>query len=709
MQRERACSIDIPGARSTALPDAVEPMLASLADRPFSSHQWLFEPKLDGVRAIALIHDGKVRLLSRRGLNTTAQFPEVAAALARQPKSQLVLDGEIVALDDHGRPSFQRLQRRLGLTRDGDIRRVAREVSVIYYVFDLLYVDDCELRSSPLEARKSLLGQVLQVGDVVRLVEYFPTDGRLAFETAVRHGLEGVVAKRRDSRYESGCRSRNWLKIKETQSEDFVVGGYTSGEGGRAGSFGALLLGCYTERGRLMYLGGAGSGFDERTLADLRARLDRLRTERCPFGVPPPGVGQAQWVRPEIVATVKFAEVTHDGRLRAPVFLHLHPDKPAAGCDCSVLARYENREASAHFNTDKIGDELAGMLRQLASAGESLSVRVDGAQLRLNNLDKELWPAVNGRGALTKRDFISYLCQASPFLLRYLRDRPLTLIRYPHGIQGTRFFQKRWPDHLPEFVATMPRPTASDGGDGLLLCNNLATLLWLGQLADLELHCTLSRVDPAPDAEHLVSEFGGKAPAAHAELLRYPDFVLFDLDPYIYSGREPPGAEPELNRPAFDKVREVALWLKEILESLSLTAYVKTSGATGLHVLVPVVRRFDYDFVRSFSAKIARFLWQEHPEQVTLDWAVEKRRGKVFVDYNQNTRGKSIAAAYSPRATPEATVSMPILWEELGQVFPTDFTMLTAPQRLQEVGDLWANIFRSKRDLAEGFGQRGAG
>ncbi len=344
--------------------------------------------------------------------------------------------------------------------------------------------------------------------------------------------------------------------------------------------------------------------------------------------------------------------------------------------------------------------ELEDVLKQLEDPRQKLVLAVEGHRISLTNLDKELWPALGSRRPLTKRDLLAYLARVAPYYVAHLRDRPLSLVRYPDGIHGERFFQKHWPHRLPDFVDTVRLFSQQGEGDGeYMLCNNLATLLWLGQAAALELHSWFSRISPDPDGRHLSTEFAGSAENMRRSLLNYPDFIIFDLDPYIYSGQEARGAEPELNRKAFAKTCEIALRLKELLDGLSLSSFAKTSGRTGLHIFVPIVRQFNYDAVRSMSETIGRFLLRERPRDVTMEWSVQKRTGKVFVDHNQNIRGKTVASVYSPRASAEATVSMPLSWDEVGKVFPTDFTILNTPQRLQTEGDLWAGILDAKRDL----------
>ena len=346
--------------------------------------------------------------------------------------------------------------------------------------------------------------------------------------------------------------------------------------------------------------------------------------------------------------------------------------------------------------------EIAAVLAQLEAAKQQTTIEVGGARIAVTNLDKVMWPQHEGphegQRALTKRDLIAYYARMAPYLLPQLRDRPLTMTRYPNGIEGPFFYQKHVEALPGDFVRTVPVYT--DGGDqDYILVNNLATLVWLGQVADLALHVSLARVNPEPDGGRLSTNFGGSKAQVERSLLNYPDFVLFDLDPYIYRGDEPRGEEPELNRRAFEQTAHVARWLKELLDSAGMSSFVKTSGATGLHIFVPVLRQYDYETIRDVAHTLGGFLVRAHPDAVTMEWSIEKRTGKVFFDANQNARIKNLACAYSPRAKPGAPVSMPLRWDELTAVYPTDFTILTALARIAEQGDLWARILDARHDL----------
>ena len=698
---------DLSNAKKTAFPKSIEPMQATLTENAFSSPDWSFEPKMDGVRALAFVDGDEVRLVSRRGIDQTRTYPAVVEALKGQSE-QMVLDGEIVALDERGVPSFQAIQQRLGLTRPADIARMEGELPVYYYVFDILWAGGYDLRGGPLRERKVLLAQLLLPDHTVHLLEHFETDGEAAYRGAVEHGLEGVIAKRRDSVYESGRRSKSWLKVKATREDDFVVGGFSGGLGGRAKTFGALLVGQYDDEGRLVYAGNVGSGFDDRMLAKLKTRLAEMATDKSPFDVMTPGsmrFGRPKdtpviWVHPELVATVKFTEWTNDGHLRAPSFVGLREDKPPADVHRETATAAPTATAASTPAAVAGGDEVGSVLEQLEANNEKLTLKVTGEKVPVTNLDKALWPPWGKQRALTKRDLLVYLARISPYILPHMRDRPITLTRYPNGIAAKHFYQKHWEGELPRFVDTVTLWSEQNQEDGeYLMCNNLPTLLWLGQLADIELHTWYSRVNPDPDGAHLPETYAGSEKKFEKSRLNYPDFIVCDLDPYIYSGDEGKGDEPELNRKAFQKTVDVALWLKELLDSLSLSSFVKTTGKTGLHVYVPILRGLDYDTVRAAAETIGKFLLRAHPRDITMEWATQKRKGKIFFDHNQNTKGKTLASIYSPRPLPWAGVSMPVRWEELRDIYPTEFTILTAPNRVAKTGDLWASILEEKHDL----------
>lgn len=353
--------------------------------------------------------------------------------------------------------------------------------------------------------------------------------------------------------------------------------------------------------------------------------------------------------------------------------------------------------------------EVASLLDQLEVRKPQLILTVEGHELPVTNLEKILWPGSGRSRPLTKRDLLRYLVRVSPWLLPHLAGRPLFVTRYPNGVNGKSFYQKHW-DKPPEFTRTVSIYSSHTERDSdYLLCENVATLLWLGQMAGLELHPWFSRIDPTPDARGRGRKFSGSETTLDRSVLNYPDFVVFDLDPYQYSGRESKGAEPELHRKAFARTRDLALRLRDMLGRLDLDIFVKTSGRTGLHLYLPILRKLDYDVVRGIAETIGQYAKQEWPDEVTLEWSVEKRTGKIFFDYNQNTRGKSLASIFSPRRHALGTVSMPVDWDDLERVYPTDFTLRTVPGILAAGGDPWAGILSAKQDLVGLLETRTAG
>lgn len=358
---------------------------------------------------------------------------------------------------------------------------------------------------------------------------------------------------------------------------------------------------------------------------------------------------------------------------------------------------------------NRVGTEVESVLEQLEARQSRMVLTSEGYQLPVTNLEKVLWPGSGRNRPLTKRDLLRYLTKVSPWLLPHLAARPLFVTRYPDGVTGKSFFQKHW-DNPPAFVKTISIYSSHTEGDSdYVICENLPTLLWLGQMGGLELHPWFSRIDPAPDARGRGRRFSGSEAMLEKSVLNYPDFVVFDLDPYQYSGREAKGEEPELHRKAFKRTRDLALRLRDLLGRLGLEIYVKTSGRTGLHLYLPILRKFDYDSVRGIAETIGRYALQQWPREVTLEWSVKRRTGKIFFDYNQNSRGKSLASIFCPRRHPLSTVSMPLDWEEVERVYPTDFTLRTVPDILEEQGDPWADILSAKQDLAQLLEHRSAG
>lgn len=684
---------DIPGEK-TPFPGKIAPMLAEHADAPFTNPDWVFEPKLDGYRIIATVREGTATLHSRRGLDVSAAYKNIVNGLKALPISEAIFDGELIALDAGGKPDFQILQEYLESTWKRKSATSVKAAPLIYYVFDILYLDGHDLTSLPLTERKNVLKRTLRPSVGIRLLDYFEGNGEQIFKSSIDAGFEGVMAKQKSSRYYPGERSRGWLKIKSMMTDDFVVGGYSPGAGTRSGTFGSLAVGYYDDNGRLIPAGNVGTGFDERTLHGLKQRFSKLKTDKMPFAVEPAVSDGLVWVKPEMVIEVKFSEWTRDGQLRIPVFLCVRTDKTPEEVKHSVVPPVIIDPKPSPFARRRPMDAPENVLKQLDNTEDSLTLDVENRRLKLTNLNKVLWPASGDVQAVTKREYITYLASVSQVMLKHLKDRPLTLSRYPNGIDGQHFFQKHWLEALPDFVETVRLSGKDQTSDQYLLCNNFITLLWLGQVADLEFHSWFSRVTPGQDMEKQVAE------SDIDTISNYPDFIIFDIDPYVYSGNEKQGDEPELNRVGFEQACQVALWLKTALDSLSFSAFIKTSGKTGLHIHVPIIRQLTFHQVQSAAGTICESIRQAHPDTITTDWVVKRRTGKVFLDFNQNVRGKTLASVYSPRPAIGAPVSTPLTWDEVRSgVYPSDFTIRNVPARLTEKGDLWAGILNSQSDI----------
>jgi bifunctional non-homologous end joining protein LigD len=598
-----------------------KPMLATLAEELPAGDDWLYEVKWDGYRALGYVRAGEAKLVSRNGNDLTGRFPTIAKALAKAARSpQCVVDGEVCALDEQGRPSFSAMQQGKPGT------------PLVYEVFDVLEIDGAPVVDLPLTERRERLESLLDASVKNVQVSGFFDDGEALLEAATVQGLEGVMAKRPGSRYLEGRRTRDWLKIKTHGRQEFVICGWTQGQGRRAGSFGALVLGAYRGK-QLHWVGNCGTGFDEQTIAELLTKLEPLVRDSSPLVAVPkmPKVrkGDVTWVEPKLVCEVRFAEWTHDGHLRAPVFEGLRDDKPAEE------VRREN------------------------------PVETVASRVKLSNLDKVFWPDEG----ITKGDLIDYYREVAAVLVPHLRGRPFTMRRYPDGAFGKAFFQKDAPSHMPEWiptyrahVSTRQSPRTKRWIDAPVV-NDEDALLWMVNMGCIDMNTWYSRVDK-PDR---------------------PDFVLFDLDP-----------SPDVG---FQETVQVALIVKAALDALGLASFPKTSSADGMHVLVPVERRYTYDDTRGFSEIVGSAIARTHRGLATTEWTKSKRRG-VLIDSNQNGEGKTIASAYSVRPRPGAPVSTPLRWDEVNEKLdPAAFTMDVVLERIRKHGDLFAGVLTTKQRI----------
>lgn len=670
----------VPGIAKGAMPRSFMPMLCSEAEHPFDDDAWQFEVKLDGIRAIAIVEDRTPRILSRNGNDITAKFPALARELSAFPHRNFLLDGEVVLYDAKGVPTFQGLLERFQLTGARDIERQDALNPIEYCVFDLLYLDGWDLRNCSLSDRRKVLEDYGFRGARMRLLDAFPGIGTMLFDQARKMGFEGIVAKKLDSKYRDGRRSEQWIKFKESFSDDFLVVGWTEGEGARSGRFGSMILAGY-EGGQLVWQGNVGGGFSDEKLLEYRKKLDAMKPAKNPFGVKIDVPGTIHWVEPELWIEVKYGARTREGRLRFPVFVRERADIPTFS-------------PTPVASKSVAVDERDGILEQLDRAKGDLELVVEGQRVHFSNLDRIFWPATENTQAVTKRDLARYYVKIAHHLLPQLKDRPLSLVRCPDGIGGEHFFQKHWEKGVPDFVDRVP--IWSDHNNRAVnytLCNNLATLVWMAQMAVLEIHPWYSRYAAGPEGHSL--DTGGED-EMDASALSYPDFLVVDLDPNIPKESE---TDATIVRDGFRMSVEVALKFKTMLDELQLTGFLKTSGKTGIHVFIPIQRNLTYGVVRLLAETMGRHLMSLLPEKVTMEWVVKKRPEKVFFDHNQNVRGKTLASIFSPRPVPGAPISFPLDWARLKTITPDMFNTATGPASIVSYGDPWEHLLDNPQDL----------
>jgi bifunctional non-homologous end joining protein LigD len=639
------------------MPAALVPMLAKAGPVPAAREddQWAYEIKWDGVRAVCFSEPGRMRFVTRNGNEVTERYPELARMNRALSMHRAILDGEVVAFDAEGRPSFGALQGRMHLARESAVRRLAKENPVTYMAFDLVWLDGASLMDRPYLERRAVLRALLADGERWQVPDHVVGGGAELLAATRAQGLEGIVAKRVDSPYETGRRGGSWRKVKNTNRQELVIGGWLPGEGRRQSRIGALLVGVREEEdGPLRFAGRVGTGFTEAELDRLAGLLGDLVRETSPFDAVPKGVRiprEAVWVEPSLVAEVEFVEWTREGVLRAPSYKGLREDKPA-----TLVVR------------EPLAAPKGG-----ARGARAVRAEVDGRELRLTNLGKALWPSGE-----TKGDLINYYVELAPVLLSHLHGRPLTLKRYPHGSEGEFFYEKQAPQHRPDWIATAPVTLEKGKVINYVLAEDVATLAWLGNLADLELHTPMHRV--APDLAGGVGE---------------PTMVAFDLDP-----GEPAGLL---------ECCAVAQVLEGMFQHLGLRAVPKTSGSKGMQVYVPLnTPGVTYAQTKGFAKAVAELLEAEAGDMVVARQTKTLRRGKVLVDWSQNDVNKTTVAPYSPRARERPSVSTPLTWDEVrGAVSAGDasgllYDMAGVLARVAEQGDLFADALTVVQELPIG-------
>lgn len=686
------------------LPSAttLEPMYATIGTEAPTGSGWSFEPKYDGMRALAFVSPARVRLMTRNGKDKAKQFPEVAAALGilgRRLGRRCIVDGEVVALERNRPGHFQSLQGRFHLKGGDDIQTAMRESPAAIVIFDLLADGDENLMNAPwTERRARLEGMLKSPPDGVRLSETSPNGTRM-LERARKGGWEGVIAKRSDARYVPGARSRDWLKLKLQHRAEFVIGGYTEPRRTRP-YLGAILLGYFAKNGELRYVGHTGGGFNRESLREMYEQLRRIEQPQSPFANAPRTNERAHWVKPTVVVEVKFAEWTSDGRLRQPIFLGTRDDKDAMDVhlEKESIQRYANEGASSTRKaraTRRIvrrpsRDVKAGAKRGRKGAkksGAKTATKRDAkknagsrdveAQLEQLERERQDGAVTFGRGkslhvssldkiffedsGTTKGDVMRYYAHVAPMLLPLLDGRPLILKRYPNGISGSSFFQQN-AGTTPTGVRVAEVETEDGTRATRIIGGDLITLLHTVQLGTIAVHPWQSRL---PTFE-------------------YPDYSTIDLDP----GKGVP----------FENVMELARHIHDELESLKLSAALKTSGSRGLHIVVPLPARTTYARSAAVAEKIAAMVIAKYPRLATLERSLQRRpSGTIYVDAQQNARGKSVASAYSVRERAGAPVSAPLRWDELEQKLQIqDFTIATMRRRIDNVGDLWGEALKRR-------------
>jgi bifunctional non-homologous end joining protein LigD len=649
------------------MPQFIAPMLAKLSTLPTDDSEWAFEVKWDGVRAIARSQPGRISFISRNGNDVTAAYPELRALNRALGSREAILDGEIVAFDERGRPSFQALQSRMHVRGETAVRRLAQSTPVTYVLFDLLWLDGHSLMGLPYTERRSRLQALNLDGDHWRTPEYHSGDGGVFLRASKEQHLEGVLAKRLDSAYTPGGRRGSWLKVKNVQRQELVIGGWTEGKGSRSKSLGALHLGVY-ENGQLTYAGKMGTGFDARELERLGSLLGPLSRKDSPFTGRQPPKG-AHFVEPELVCEVEFTEWTRAGTLRHPSYKGLREDKPATEVVRERVSAPERAQESAESESPPAAK---GWTAAGSKVRGGVQAEVDGRTLKLTNLGKVLYHAVG----FTKAQVIDYYAQIAPVLLPHLHNHPLTLKRYPNGVNEKYFYEKQSPDHRPGWVRTAGIWSAHSKREiHYTLCQDLPTLVWLANLAAIELHPSLSQ-------------------AGHPER---PTTLAFDLDP---------GAPASIV-----ECCEVALELHDMFEELGLRTFAKTSGSKGLQVYVPLNEEdVTYEQTKPLAHAIADLLQQRRAELVVAEMAKSERTGKVLIDWSQNDPHKTTVSVYSLRAKDHPTVSTPLLWSEVTACREArdpkllEFDAEQVLARVREHGDPFAevNSLRQRLPALEG-------
>ncbi len=662
-------------SKKIKMPSGIKPMLATLVDKPFDEEGWLYEVKWDGYRAIVYLNDGTVDMRSRNNKSFDEKFYSIHKAL-QQWKINAVIDGEIVVTNDKGISSFSSLQNWRS-EADGDL---------VFYMFDILWLEGEDLTGLTLTQRKEILQKNVPSINNIRFSESFNAGATEFFEVAKKINLEGIIAKKAISNYYPGQRSKEWLKIKTGKRQEVVIGGYTNNEGSNK-PFSALLVGLH-ENDRLIYTGKIGTGFSQKLQSEMLKLFKPLIVKRSPFSMEPdinkpsrfrpnPPHAKATWLKPELICEVSYAEMTSDGVMRHPSFEGMREDKKSnevimekenkTGTVISSLSngnKYKTKvmvpkNKGKNVNSNKLtkrllkAAEIPERKSLLNPKDKSQTRNINGHNITFNNLNKIYFP----KNRVTKRDVINFYYQVAPYMLPYMKNRPQTLIRYPNGIDGKSFYQKDVTGKVPAWVQKFPYSSERGGKRNFMVCTNEASLLLIASLGGLEMHPWSSRTSK-PDN---------------------PDWCIIDLDPS--------------DKSTFDQVIEAAQVTKEVLTSADVPCYCKTSGSTGLHIYIPLGAKYSYEQSKEFARMIVKIINSKIPDFTSIERIIENRDGKLYLDFLQNRPQATLAAPYSLRPKPNATVSMPLDWDEVTTGLKMkDFTIFNAVERIKQKGDIFTGV-----------------
>jgi len=622
------------GSRNPKFTHFIKPMLVKLHDAVFDDPNWIYEIKWDGYRAVAEVNKKDTKLYSRNGLSFATDYPTIFEEL-QKIKKNMVLDGEIVALDAEGKPSFQLIQQ---YAQDNS-------VPVCYYVFDCLAVNGKSIERKPLTERKKILKSILPESDLIRYCDHVETQGKSFFKAVQKQGLEGMIAKRADSTYTEGGRSADWLKVKNIVMEEAVIAGYTE-PGGSRKYFGALVLGVY-KKGKLVYIGHTGTGFNNATLRDVYSKLQSLKSSTSPFDTKVPVNAPVTWVKPKLVCNLKYSEITQEGHRRHPVFMGLRIDKAA-------------KEVHEEVRDDEniVEEEVKTIKHNKMEATQTIG----GKKMEFSHLDKVYFPD----DGYTKGDVIDYYNTVYPHIIKYMKGRPESLLRMPNGLADKGFFHKDAGLNAPAWVKHKALYSESAEKDiNYIICNDKPTLLYLANLGCIEMNPWNSRL----------------------KSLDKPDYLVMDLDPSEHN--------------TFEQVIETAKVIKAILDKAGVISFPKTSGATGIHIYVPLGAKYTYDQGKEFAHMIAMLAHDQLPEFTSLERSLSKRgKDHIYIDFLQNRKGQTLSCAYSLRPKPGATVSTPLDWKEVKKgLHPSDFNIKNIMARIEKKGDLFSGVLLKGIDM----------